>query len=104
MRKKVATCQLGNVIDPLEVIHGFILRKKLEAGNLPAKEVAKAKKDQADDIFDGIPECGSDALRFGLLAYTMQGRDVNLNILRGWWNTGNIAISSGMPGNIAVCE
>jgi valyl-tRNA synthetase len=39
---------LGNVIDPLEVIHGCDLQTlfdKLETGNLPAKEVAKAKKD-----------------------------------------------------------
>jgi len=76
---------LGNVIDPLEVIDGCTLEslhKKLEAGNLPLKEIEKAKKDQSDDFPDGIPECGSDALRFGLLAYTVQGRDVNLDIKR----------------------
>ena len=76
---------LGNVIDPLEVINGCTLEsllKKLDAGNLPTKEVAKAKKDQQKDFPDGIPECGSDALRFGLLAYTVQGRDVNLDIKR----------------------
>lgn len=76
---------LGNVIDPLEVIHGCELEhllKKLEGGNLPEKEVIKAKKDQSADFPDGIPECGSDALRFGLLAYTVQGRDINLDIKR----------------------
>ena len=76
---------LGNVIDPLEVISGCTLDhllKKLESGNLPAKEVEKCKKDQTADFPDGIPECGSDALRFGLLAYTIQGRDVNLDIKR----------------------
>merc|ERR1711937_987596 len=76
---------LGNVIDPLEVINGCTLEhllKKLEAGNLPAKEVAKCKQDLIEDFPDGIPECGSDALRFGLLAYTVQGRDVNLDIKR----------------------
>jgi valyl-tRNA synthetase len=76
---------LGNVIDPLEVINGCSLDsllKKLEAGNLPAKEVERSKKDQEADFPDGIPECGSDALRFGLLAYTVQGRDVNLDIKR----------------------
>ena len=30
----------------------------------------------------GIPECGSDALRFGLLAHCGQGRDVNLDVQR----------------------
>ncbi|KAL9181914.1 hypothetical protein ACHAXT_012257 [Thalassiosira profunda] len=76
---------LGNVIDPLEVISGCTLDSllsKLDAGNLPAKEVARAKKDQQADFPDGIPECGSDALRFGLLAYTVQGRDVNLDLAR----------------------
>eukprot|EP00560_Eucampia_antarctica_P005612 CAMPEP_0197833000 /NCGR_PEP_ID=MMETSP1437-20131217/17227_1 /TAXON_ID=49252 ORGANISM="Eucampia antarctica, Strain CCMP1452" /NCGR_SAMPLE_ID=MMETSP1437 /ASSEMBLY_ACC=CAM_ASM_001096 /LENGTH=1069 /DNA_ID=CAMNT_0043436719 /DNA_START=40 /DNA_END=3249 /DNA_ORIENTATION=- len=76
---------LGNVIDPLEVINGCTvesLHKKLESGNLPKKEIEKAKKDQSADFPDGIPECGSDALRFGLLAYTMQGKDVNLDIKR----------------------
>lgn len=76
---------LGNVIDPLEVINGIDLAsllQKLDGGNLPEKEVAKAKKDQAADFPDGIPECGSDALRFGLLAYTVQGRDINLDIKR----------------------
>lgn len=76
---------LGNVIDPLEVISGCTLQTlldKLDGGNLPPKEVARAKKDQEADFPDGIPECGSDALRFGLLAYTVQGRDVNLDMKR----------------------
>lgn len=76
---------LGNVIDPLEVIDGCTLEtllKKLDEGNLPPKEVARAKKDQETDFPEGIPECGSDALRFGLLAYTVQGRDVNLDMKR----------------------
>jgi valyl-tRNA synthetase len=76
---------LGNVIDPLEVINGCTLDtllEKIDGGNLPPKEVARAKKDQQTDFPDGIPECGSDALRFGLLAYTVQGRDVNLDMKR----------------------
>jgi valyl-tRNA synthetase len=74
---------LGNVIDPLEVIDGCplsVLHSKLESGNLPAKEIELAKRGQTAEFPDGIPECGSDALRFGLLAYTLQGRDINLNI------------------------
>ena len=46
---------LGNVIDPLEVINGCTLEsllKKLDGGNLPAKEVEKSKKDQAEDFPD----------------------------------------------------
>lgn len=76
---------LGNVIDPLEVISGCTLDNllsKLDGGNLPPKEVERAKKDQQADFPDGIPECGSDALRFGLLAYTVQGKDVNMDMKR----------------------
>merc|ERR1719506_1279777 len=76
---------LGNVIDPLEVVEGITLEKlndKIRAGNLPEKEVEKAIKGQKADFPEGIPECGADALRFGLLAYTLQGRNVNLDINR----------------------
>lgn len=76
---------LGNVIDPLEVIDGIKLEdlhKKLYEGNLPEKEIKKAVDGQKRDFPDGIPQCGADALRFGLLAYTAQGRNVNLDINR----------------------
>ena len=33
-------------------------------------------------VFVGIMECGADALRFGLLSYTRQGADINLDINR----------------------
>eukprot|EP00934_Nitzschia_sp_Nitz4_P004454 Nitzschia sp. Nitz4//scaffold257_size48314//3811//7283//NITZ4_007084-RA/size48314-snap-gene-0.22-mRNA-1//1//CDS//3329544433//4444//frame0 len=74
---------LGNVIDPLEVINGCTLQKlqdRLDSGNLPVKEVARAKKNNQEEFPEGIPECGSDALRFGLLAYCAQGRDINLDV------------------------
>jgi len=76
---------LGNVIDPLEVIRGCTLQAlqdRLDGGNLPAKEVARAKKNNIAQFPDGIPQCGSDALRFGLLAYTVQGKDINLDVKR----------------------
>ena len=76
---------LGNVIDPLEVIHGCsldTLQGRLMGGNLPEKELERAKNNMLSEFPDGIPECGSDALRFGLLAYTVQGRDINLNVKR----------------------
>jgi len=76
---------LGNVIDPLDVIQGITLQGlqvRLEQGNLDAKEVKKAQDGQAKDFPQGIPECGTDALRFALAAYCSQGRDINLNVLR----------------------
>ncbi|VDD90962.1 unnamed protein product [Enterobius vermicularis] len=76
---------LGNVIDPLDVIHGISLEglnRQLEVGNLDPRELKIAKEGQARDYPNGIPECGTDALRFALLAYTSHGRDINLDVLR----------------------
>ncbi|KAJ6253344.1 valine--tRNA ligase [Anaeramoeba flamelloides] len=74
---------LGNVVDPLDVIKGINLEdlhKTLYTGNLSEKEVKLAIKGQKKDFPKGIPQCGCDALRFGLCDYTSQGRDINLNI------------------------
>merc|ERR1719399_1502185 len=76
---------LGNVIDPLAVIEGISLEglhETLLGGNLAEKEVEKAEEGQKADFPDGIEECGTDALRFALVAYTSQGRDVNLDVKR----------------------
>ncbi|CAI4224013.1 unnamed protein product [Auanema sp. JU1783] len=76
---------LGNVIDPLDVIRGISLadlNKQLLNGNLDPKEIAVAQAGQARDYPQGIPECGTDALRFALLAYSSQARDINLDVLR----------------------
>jgi len=67
---------LGNVIDPIDVIQGVdleSLHQKLHEGNLDDKEIAKAKAGQKKDFPKGIPECGSDALRFALCAYSSGG-------------------------------
>ena len=58
------------------------LNETLKNSNLDEKEVAKATEGQARDYPQGIPECGTDALRFALCAYTAQGRDINLDVLR----------------------
>ena len=96
---------LGNVIDPLEVIHGVSLddlQAKLKSGNLDPKELDKAMKNNETEYKDGIVECGSDALRFGLLIFSGQGSDVNLDVNRvaaysrfcnKLWNATRFAIS-----------
>ncbi|KZC14461.1 PREDICTED: valine--tRNA ligase [Dufourea novaeangliae] len=76
---------LGNVIDPMDVINGISLEdlhKQLLDTNLDPKELKRAIEGQKRDYPQGIPECGTDALRFALCAYTTQGRDINLDILR----------------------
>ena len=76
---------LGNVIDPIDVIQGLELEnlhQKLYEGNLDEKEIQKAIAGQKKDFPKGIPQCGTDALRFALCAYSGGGRDINLEILR----------------------
>ncbi|KAI0808098.1 tRNA synthetases class I-domain-containing protein [Fomes fomentarius] len=76
---------LGNVIDPIDVIQGLdleALHQKLYEGNLDEREIQKAKAGQKKDFPKGIPQCGTDALRFALCAYSGGGRDINLEILR----------------------
>lgn len=68
---------LGNVVDPIDVIQGLsldALHEKLLEGNLDEKEIAKAKAGQKKDFPKGIPQCGTDALRFALCAYSGGGK------------------------------
>lgn len=95
---------LGNVIDPMDVIYGISLEnlhEQLFDGNLDPREIEKAKLGQKQDYPEGIPECGTDALRFALCAIC-SGRDINLDILRvqGYrffcnkiWNATKFALS-----------
>ncbi|KXN92092.1 Valine--tRNA ligase [Leucoagaricus sp. SymC.cos] len=76
---------LGNVIDPINVIQGLpleFLHQKLYEGNLDEREIVKAKKGQKKDFLKGIPQCGTDMLRFALCVYLGGGRDINLEILQ----------------------
>lgn len=76
---------LGNVIDPIDVIRGISLEglhEQLIGSNLDPKEIERAKAGQKQDFPNGIPECGTDALRFALCAYITQARDINLDINR----------------------
>lgn len=58
---------LGNVIDPVDVVKGVTLEQlhaQLAESNLDPKEIEKAKQGQKQDYPNGIPECGTDALRW----------------------------------------
>ncbi|KAK9926074.1 hypothetical protein M0R45_023327 [Rubus argutus] len=76
---------LGNVIDPVDVIHGITLEglhDKLSDGILDKKEIEVAKEGQKKAFPNGIEQCGADALRFSLVAYTEQSENINLDIKR----------------------
>lgn len=67
---------LGNVIDPIDVINGATLEKlaaDLKMGNLPEKEIQKSADGQKKLYPKGIPQCGTDALRFALCNFTSGG-------------------------------
>ncbi|XP_023665597.1 valine--tRNA ligase, mitochondrial [Paramormyrops kingsleyae] len=74
---------LGNVIDPLDIISGVSLQRlqdKIKDGNLEPRETSIALKAQKKDYPKGIPECGTDALRFALCTYKAQGEDIRLSV------------------------
>ncbi|KAI7856089.1 tRNA synthetases class I-domain-containing protein [Circinella umbellata] len=74
---------LGNVIDPLHVIEGVSLgtmQENVRNSNLPPKEIEKSVKNLAVEYPSGIPPCGTDSLRFALIAYTQQSRQINLDM------------------------
>ena len=77
---------LGNIIDPIDVIESITLeelQEKLKHGNLQPSELERATKLQKKQFPEGIPECGTDALRFTLLNFTTaNARDINLDVLR----------------------
>lgn len=79
----------GNVIDPLEIIDSCTLEQlvsKIENSLLPEKEKKKAIKEKKLKFPQGIPRCGTDALRFTLLNYVNHNKDINLDV--------NLAISN----------
>lgn len=83
----------GNVIDPLEVLDGCdldTLLNKLYESNLPTSEIEKAVLDKKEKYPDGIPECGTDSLRFTLMSYMIQN-SINLDVARviGYREFGN---------------
>jgi valyl-tRNA synthetase len=72
---------LGNVIDPIDVMDGATLEKlhaDLRLGNLPEKEITKAEDGQKKIYPKGIPQCGTDALRFALCNFTSGGQSYRL--------------------------
>ncbi|KAM8938123.1 valine--tRNA ligase, mitochondrial isoform 6-T6 [Lycaon pictus] len=88
---------LGNVLDPRDIISGVelqVLQEKLKDGNLDSTELAIAAAAQLcrhlppllplwlqrKDFPHGIPECGTDALRFALCSHRALGGDVHLSV------------------------
>jgi len=75
----------GNVIDPLDIIEGATLEslvERLNASALSKAEIQKGAERRKEEYPEGIPACGTDALRYGLLAYSIQARYINMDVKR----------------------
>jgi len=75
----------GNVIDPLDVIEGISLDDlvhKTRKYPLPEEDRRRAEEYQREHYPRGFPECGTDALRFTLAAYTGQDQNIRFSISR----------------------
>mmetsp|Transcript_11288 Transcript_11288/g.11328 ORF Transcript_11288/g.11328 Transcript_11288/m.11328 type:complete len:923 (+) Transcript_11288:182-2950(+) len=104
----------GNVIDPEEVIDGTTLEsliQKVQNSNLSQKDKVKYIEKRKKEFPEGIPACGSDALRIGLLSFTIQGRDINLKIskvisfrqfMNKLWNVMKFTLSNLGEGFVPV--
>ena len=80
---------LGNVIDPIDIMEGIdlpSLHEKLHVGNLDPKELKTAERYQKSAFPNGIPECGTDALRMALVGYTTGGGDIafDVSVIHGY--------------------
>ncbi|XP_064616941.1 valine--tRNA ligase-like [Liolophura sinensis] len=74
---------LGNVVDPVDIIRGISLdglQKQLLESNLSKAEIKKAMEGQRSDYPEGIPECGTDALRFTLCSYNFKAQEINMDV------------------------
>merc|ERR1719495_1393713 len=75
---------LGNVVDPIDVMTGRDLNsmaQQLDDSGLSLAELEIARDGQRKSFPEGIPECGTDALRFALLSCDVQAVDVSMDIL-----------------------
>jgi valyl-tRNA synthetase len=75
----------GNVIDPLDVVHGAQLAglvERAETEIADARARAAAIKNIKKTFGKGIPAMGADALRFALAALNTSGRYIRLSIER----------------------
>ena len=85
----------GNVLDPIDIIDGcdldVLIEKRLkDARTDDTNKLKQIEKKTKNQFPEGIPACGTDALRFTLASQAAQGRDIRLSIDRivGYRNFG----------------
>jgi len=78
---------LGNVVDPLHLVHGASLDKlslelaqSEEQGHISSEERQLAWEGMKTEFPEGIPAHGVDPLRWALLTYDVKQQQLNLNL------------------------
>lgn len=78
---------LGNVVDPMDIIAGISLKDLQDRnvafvsdGYIDRKDLASAQNGLVMNFPNGIPECGADALRFGLCSQDIQDQTVSIDV------------------------
>ena len=95
----------GNVIDPLDVVHGASIEKLLERVDVekPPTDHEQLKKTLRKNFKDGIKPMGADALRFALAALNTSGSRIKLsvervetyrNFINKLWNASRFALQN----------
>nr|XP_023015445.1 valine--tRNA ligase-like [Leptinotarsa decemlineata] len=84
---------VGNVVAPEDVIRGITLegmekisKASFTAGVLSDDELNRAIQGQRKMFPEGIPECGSDALRFTLLSHNIKNHFINFDVTECYTN------------------
>ncbi|XP_026274038.1 valine--tRNA ligase [Frankliniella occidentalis] len=78
---------IGNVVSPEDIREGRTIEELVsaivlshESGVIPKQELKNAIQNQKKMFPEGIPQCGTDALRFTLCSYPIESHFIDFNV------------------------
>eukprot|EP01138_Halocafeteria_seosinensis_P014005 gb/GECG01014301.1/.p1 GENE.gb/GECG01014301.1/~~gb/GECG01014301.1/.p1 ORF type:complete len:1058 (+),score=114.58 gb/GECG01014301.1/:1-3174(+) len=102
---------LGNVVDPTSIMDGKnvneLLNELEQNSGIRASEKQSARTNLQKEFPNGIPTCGTDALRLCLGSYLQQGVQINMDVKRAQsyrhfcnkiWNASRLILSHASNG------